>query len=229
MKRLAIFLAFILAACSITINEVRKEQEPVWQPQQAFASSALITMPTKDNSGAISCSGAAISEDLILTAGHCAVAYLELNAMGIIGDRIIISSYAPDGKTIKELGDAEILEVDEPHDLAILKLEDHGLVPVKFANTIVPHEKVYLVGSPMGFFIDIEEGMVINDKITLAPTLRDVLVISSAATGGFSGSPVFNSKGEVVGLLTNGVGEYDHLSICRSVYTIKHFFKVLGI
>lgn len=90
---------------------------------------------------------------------------------------------------------------DTESDLALLGFEGKGLPTVNFREPapVTTGDKIYTIGSPEGFVNTLSEGMVSG--------VRDIegasfLQITAPISEGSSGGPVFNEKGEVVGVTT---------------------------
>ena len=128
-----------------------------------------------------------------------------------------------------QLGRVALLTVthrDEVNDVATLTIANNklALVPVKFAKKKPKRgEVIYMVGHPMGFEWSLSQGYLSHDGKKMPDGEMRSLVFL-LATGGSSGSPVFNKRGEVVGLtsqiFTQGAGV---LYVPVSVF--KHYKK----
>lgn len=102
----------------------------------------------------------------------------------------------------KVYGIAGIIHADAENDIAILKAEGSGLKPVRLGNldSASSGEKVYVIANPRG------EGLVLSEGILTE--IREVagkgrmLQITAPFAEGYSGSPVFNERGEVIGIAT---------------------------
>lgn len=97
---------------------------------------------------------------------------------------------------------AGIIHADVEHDIAILKAEGSGLHPVRLGKSdgISPGEKVYVIANPRGKGLALSEGILTEIK-EVAGKGR-MLQITASFTEGYSGSPVFNGQGEVIGMAT---------------------------
>lgn len=104
----------------------------------------------------------------------------------------------------------EFVSSSEKRDLCILKA-DEKIAPVKFADyrdQLDQLEKIYIVGAPKGIFpivletyftSYIQRGSLFSD--TMGEFGHDYLLISDLVYGGHSGSPIFNHKGELIGVV----------------------------
>lgn len=99
--------------------------------------------------------------------------------------------------------DARLIGFDEPSDLALLKIEAQGLPAVRLADArrIRPGQGVLAIGSPFGFDYSVTSGIISAmgralDTEQYVPFLQT----DAAINPGNSGGPLFNSRGEVVGV-----------------------------
>ncbi|MBO7254065.1 MAG: trypsin-like peptidase domain-containing protein [Clostridia bacterium] len=127
----------------------------------------------------------------------------------VIDDAKEIKVVFSDGDEVK----AEIVGSDETYDIAVLKVKtDKALTPVKLGDSskIRIGEEVIAIGTPSGieFAGTLTYGVVsgLNRKIEITDdygkVLRTMYLIQTDATlnPGNSGGPLFNMKGEVVGV-----------------------------
>jgi serine protease Do len=98
---------------------------------------------------------------------------------------------------------AKVLGADPRTDIAVLKIEARNLPVVKLGNTkaLRPGEWVAAIGSPFGFENTVTVGVVsakgrsLPDDTTVPFIQTDV-----AVNPGNSGGPLFNARGEVIGV-----------------------------
>jgi len=207
LKKLLAFVALFLFSCTLVVNtDQTKEKVQAFDSSIIYKSIFLMKVQKKTDDKVIGiCSGFAVSEDLLITAGHCGIAYYELLGEGIITDKIFIEYYAPDGEKTVTLGGVSLKAIDSFNDITILRKKGHGLVPLKIAtDTPKPHDKVWVVGSPLTFFATSYAGEVIKSHYDMNALYKDKIIVSAFAAGGNSGSCVVNDKGEVVGILIAG-------------------------
>ena len=113
---------------------------------------------------------------------------------------------------------AKVLGVDKQTDVAVLKIEAHDLPVVKLGD---PKESnvgdwVLAIGSPFGFENTVTAG-IISAKARALPEETYVPFIQTdvAVNPGNSGGPLFNMKGEVIGInsqIFSRTGGYQGLS-----------------
>ena len=98
---------------------------------------------------------------------------------------------------------AQVVGSDEPSDLALLKIDANDLPAVKLADAgkVRPGQWVLAIGSPFGFDYSVTAG-IISAKGRALQTEQYVPFLQSdvAINPGNSGGPLFNLKGEVVGV-----------------------------
>ena len=104
--------------------------------------------------------------------------------------------------------DAKIVGYDEDNDIALLKIDAVGLNPAQLGSSedLTVGQTVYAVGNPLGELnYSITGGMVSATDRTIT-TESNVAVnmfqIDAAVNGGNSGGPVYNSAGQVIGIVT---------------------------
>ncbi len=226
-------LVFLLTSCC-TINfnvGPQKQNDKTFDANTAYKSTVRITARAKEGGGELACSGFAIDKDNIMTAGHCCVGILELQAQGEITDEIYMDYYAPDGETILTQDGLKIKDADELHDICVMSKKSHGILPVKFVDydEVKIHTPAYIVGAPLGVYATIYPGEVVQKALDLGFGAMHKLIVSAAAASGNSGSPIFNEAGDVIGMLVMGDGSFDHLSIGTATPDLIKFLQIIGL
>jgi serine protease Do len=120
--------------------------------------------------------------------------------------------------TDKREFEAKVIGVDKPSDVAVLKIDANNLPTVTLdpADDVKVGEWVVAIGSPYGFENSATSGIVSAKSRTL-PGVSYVPFIQTdvAVNPGNSGGPLFNMKGEVVGInsqIYSRTGGYQGLS-----------------
>ena len=111
-------------------------------------------------------------------------------------------------EVVVKLGDkrdfkAKVIGSDRRTDVAVLKIDARGLPFVRMgdANTVKVGEWVVAVGSPFGFENSVTAGIVSAKARNLPDeTLVPFIQTDVAINPGNSGGPLFNLKGEVIGI-----------------------------
>jgi S1-C subfamily serine protease len=99
---------------------------------------------------------------------------------------------------------ATLLHEDRTRDLAILRIENKG-TPIPLAEGDCPRgEKIVVIGSPGRPDGDVVENAVTGGELSASVQKDDLnwYQISAAINGGNSGGPVFNTRGQVIGVAT---------------------------
>jgi serine protease Do len=113
---------------------------------------------------------------------------------------------------------AKVTGSDKPSDVAVLKIEASGLPTVKLGNSTNEKvgEWVLAIGSPYGFENSVTSGIVSAKSRSLPDgTYIPFIQTDVAVNPGNSGGPLFNMKGEVIGInaqIFTHTGGYQGLS-----------------
>ena len=150
-------------------------------------------------------SGIAYAEDLVLTADH------------VVTREDDIKVLLPDGKSLA----ATIAGRDPGSDLALLRLAEKALTAAKTSDDVKVGQLVLALGRPNS------EGMQASWGIVTAisgPTrtfrggmLDEYIRTETTPYPGFSGGPLVNTEGEVLGLNTSGLTRGSSLTIPNKV------------
>ena len=103
--------------------------------------------------------------------------------------------------------DAQLIGYDENNDIAILKVEAEGLqaATIGSSDDLIVGDQVVAIGNPLGEltstltvgYISAKERIVTSDN-----TQINMMQTDAAINPGNSGGPLFNMKGEVIGITT---------------------------
>jgi serine protease Do len=106
-----------------------------------------------------------------------------------------------DGQTKK----ARVVGADATVDLAVLKIDEPGVKPLKLADsdTVQAGDFVLAIGNPFGFEETVTDGIISSKgRPNRADVFGDLLQTNAAINPGNSGGPLINTRGEVVGINT---------------------------
>jgi serine protease Do len=102
---------------------------------------------------------------------------------------------------------AEIIGIDPPTDLALLKIADKNLPYVALGDSALVKvgEWVLAIGNPLGFEHTVSAGIVSAKgrqliQASTAPSYQDFIQTDAAINRGNSGGPLVNMRGEVIGI-----------------------------
>ena len=128
-------------------------------------------------------------------------------------------------KTYKQV---KIVAMNKFKDLALLKIEDEEAPPFKFvplgnADELDVGERVFAIGSPLGLERTVTEGIVSTKTREMLGELY--LQTTAQINPGNSGGPLFNLKGEVVGVTNMKINFGEGLGFAIPVEALKFFLE----
>ena len=100
---------------------------------------------------------------------------------------------------------ARLVGADEQVDLAVLKIDNPGVKPLKLADsdTVQPGDFVLAIGNPFGFEETVTDGIISSKgRPNRSDFFGDLLQTNAAINPGNSGGPLINLRGEVIGINT---------------------------
>ncbi|WP_107842099.1 trypsin-like peptidase domain-containing protein [Metasolibacillus meyeri] len=107
------------------------------------------------------------------------------------------------------------------YDLAILKVNRAGkALPVKMDGQLVRGQKIVAIGSPLGLFNSVSDGIVSGFRdIRQMPMIQFTAPISNGSSGG----ALLNMHGQLVGLITAGFDDGQNLNLAVPAHVIYQF------
>src|SRR5947209_2858081 len=125
--------------------------------------------------------------------------------------RAEIRTFEGKGKTYQVKG---LVDVDEDGDLAVLSIE----MPAERTRaveltSVIPDEgeRIFVIGNPLRLEGSVADGIV--SAVREVPGLGRIVQITAPISHGNSGSPVFNMKGQVVGVVTIRVMNGENINL----------------
>jgi serine protease Do len=106
-----------------------------------------------------------------------------------------------DGRTKK----AKLIGADAVVDLAVLKVDEPGLKPLKFgdSDSVQAGDFVVAIGNPFGFEETVTDGIISSKgRPNRVDGFGDYLQTNAAINPGNSGGPLVNLRGEIIGINT---------------------------
>jgi hypothetical protein len=123
-----------------------------------------------------------------------------------------------DGSVHEILG---VIAVDPKRDLAVLKVTGENLPTVRLGNsdTIEVGEDVVAIGNPKGYENTVSKGIISSVK-KFAEDFK-MLGTDASISEGSSGGPLFNSRGDVIGITTLSVEGGQNLNFAVPINYVK--------
>ncbi len=121
--------------------------------------------------------------------------------------------------------DSDFVYADAHLDLAVIKIDgEDDMQPVEFSSTPLEiGEKIFVIGNSKGEGLCIVEGIVSDINRRLRG--NDYIMITAPVTTGNSGGPVFNTKGELVGIVCCGHNDTSAMNYILPSQTIIRFIE----
>lgn len=125
---------------------------------------------------------------------------------------------------------SNIIGLDVEKDILILKIADHAFPPIKLGNSdlLKVGQKIYAIGSPMGFENTITEG-IISGLRTNEEKTKNFIQVSAPISPGSSGGAVVNDKGELIAITTLSVTKGQNLNFAIPINEVQAVYKKGGI
>jgi S1-C subfamily serine protease len=200
MKKFITTIAIILAFCTSALAQNYDKDELININVYEKISPAIVSVVAQLDDGVSEGTGCIISTDgQILTGWH------------VVEGAKTIDITTSNGKTYKA---KLIAKMPDKKDLAIIKIETKEELPtVSFADSeeVKVGQKVLTIGNPFGFSNTLTQGI-----ISRIDYVKNRFQTDAAINPGFSGGPVLNSTGEVIG-------------ISQSIYNPDHNISNIGI
>ena len=121
-----------------------------------------------------------------------------------------------------------IVAMNKFQDLALLKIDDRDApkfsrVPLAEADSLAVGERVFAIGSPLGLERTVTEGIVSTKTRLIQGELY--LQTTAQINPGNSGGPLFNLRGEVVGVTNMKLAFGEGLGFAIPVEAVRYFLK----
>ncbi|MBI3632645.1 MAG: trypsin-like peptidase domain-containing protein [Candidatus Vogelbacteria bacterium] len=146
------------------------------------------------------------------TAAHC-VTLIDVPKHKVVIKNSIFQVIVTLPNDTLRIYEAKLTGIDESIDVAILKVLDTSITkthPVSMADmsTVHPGQMAYIIGVPMSleFYGSISRATIgfVNRQVG-ETRIKSRIQLDCGSAPGSSGSPVFNSKGEVIGMIQTDV------------------------
>ena len=119
---------------------------------------------------------------------------------------------------------SELVKYHNINDLALLKIEiNEEPIPIyRGARPLVRGQKVVAIGSPLGLFNSVSDGLVAGFR-----TVRDVPMIQFTApiSNGSSGGALLDMQGRLIGIITAGFDNGQNLNLAVDYETVLSFVR----
>jgi serine protease Do len=144
---------------------------------------------------------------------------------------VTLSTRGERGPEKVEIQDVRLVALQPLRDLALLQLEwdaeEHGPLPepvtLSAEDDLSVGDLIFAIGNPLGLERTVTQGIVSSTSRTIGH-LRFVQTDASINPGN-SGGPLFNARGEIVGVVCAGASFFDGLAFGIPVADLRDFLK----
>ncbi|QHI69300.1 S1C family serine protease [Tichowtungia aerotolerans] len=139
---------------------------------------------------------------------------------------IAVTRFISDGKILRRVvyKDVEIVATAPFHDLAVLRIKDFDteITPVIFEpdEDLKIGETVFAIGNPLGLERTVTEGVLSQTHRNFGGILY--LQVDAPVNPGNSGGPLFNARGQVIGVINMGVPSMEGLNFAIPARHLKY-------
>ena len=124
--------------------------------------------------------------------------------------------------------DVQLVALNPFFDLALLKLEDPSVVSLQkcflgYFQRVHAGDPVFAIGSPLGLERTVSDGIVSNPHRALRGQLA--IQTTAAINPGNSGGPLFNQRGEVIGVTSSKLLGGESLGFAIPIHYVKDFLR----
>jgi serine protease Do len=128
----------------------------------------------------------------------------------------------------EKVSDVRIVAFNPFFDLALLKIENPGKVPLRETylgeyNRVKIGDPVFAIGNPLGLDRTVSDGIVSNRSRALGGKLS--IQTTAAINPGNSGGPLFNNRGEVIGVTSSKIMGGESLGFAIPIHYVKDFLR----
>ncbi len=112
-----------------------------------------------------------------------------------------------------------ILSFDTEHDVALIKIETNNLqqIEIEERKKLKLGEGITIIGSSSGYNFETSNGNIMNIF-----GMNELLQITTPVYPGYSGGPVLNSEGKVIGILTFYIDDDEKLNFAVPIsYVVR--------
>jgi hypothetical protein len=112
---------------------------------------------------------------------------------------------------------------DALRDIAVLKVDAINLFAVKLGDSdlVKTGQRVVAIGSPLGLFNTVSEGIVSSSSRSIGG--ENFIQTDAAVSPGSSGGALFNSRGEVIGVVSVELIDGQNLNFAIPINEVRHY------
>lgn len=143
---------------------------------------------------------------------------------------ISLMIYVKEKKGLRKerVSDVRIVAFNPFFDLALLKIENPEKIPLRETylgdyTRVKIGDPVFAIGNPLGLDRTVSDGIVSNRSRALGGKLS--IQTTAAINPGNSGGPLFNNRGEVIGVTSSKIMGGESLGFAIPIHYVKDFLR----
>lgn len=176
---------------------------------------AIIEINSLINNQLLMGSGILIDNNYVLTNAH--------NIFKEENNKFILSEFIS-AKTVndQDLSKLDLIYANNKLDLAILKYNKPNINKVNFSNNkYQTGDNIFVIGNSKGLGISIVDGIISNHSFK--KDNLDFIMFSASINHGNSGGPLFDKKGDLIGIVTYSLNNANNINYAIPISRILDF------
>lgn len=224
-----LFVSFSCCSNSFVLSDSRLEEKRFIQKLHKSVAMISFTIKSGDaNYSTIRGTAFSVGKKHLITAGHlCLNVFKKFSAPDFLDSSSELYFINENFQISNTTDSLKIISIDTVNDICLIESKNNPLIPLKVElDEYELGEEMYVVGAPTGTFPIFTKGYVaMNEPVFDGRELSTKVMLSIPIFQGNSGSPLFNKKGNVVGMIVAANPKYPYISFATNSLDLINFIK----